>query len=135
MAWLDKKLKEVAKDDEDALTQMTAAGRKASVWVAMYQEERDRLVQHCKTAVGMGVAERSVRLAEEQGRMIAMVIQGFLNDRDLNLTPQQAHMAPKLIRKHMSAIAALGPAPTELSEDPLAGVDLSTEPVEVTSHA
>lgn len=135
VAWLDKKLKEVAElEGDESLTQLTAAGRKASVWVAMYQEERDRLVNHCKAAVSMGVAERNVRLAEEQGRMIAMVIQGFLNDRDLNLTPQQMHLAPKLIRKHMSSIVALGPAPTEPSEDPLAGVDLTSPPVEVHSH-
>lgn len=95
-------------DDPKQLTQITDAGVEPSVWINMYQKERDHLVKVAKAAIDAGVAERQVRLQEEQGRLLAMVIQAFIRDPELDLTPAQLVRAPKLIRKHLLA------APTEI---------------------
>ena len=88
-------------DDPAGLTQITDAGVEPAVWIAMYQHEREHLVKVCKAAIDAGVAERQVRLQEEQGRLLAMVIQAFVRDPQLNLTPAQLVVAPNLIRKHL----------------------------------
>lgn len=48
------------------------------VIVAMYDEERERLVRWAKACRDAGVDERRVQLAEDQGRMIAAVLRGAL---------------------------------------------------------
>ena len=40
-------------------------------WVKLYQEERDRLVRVAKAAIDAGVAERQVRITEEQAQQLA----------------------------------------------------------------
>jgi hypothetical protein len=52
------------------------------VFVVMYDDERDRLVKWAKACRDAGVDERRVRLAEEQGRLLAdafrSVLDGFV---------------------------------------------------------
>lgn len=117
--WLFEKVQEVgAETDEDgnykgenkALIQYTKLGITPSVWISMYQEERKHLMAVAKTASSMGIAERQVRLAEEQGRMLAAVIQAFMSDPDLGLTNAQKARAPELIRRHLAAIPLRTPA-------------------------
>lgn len=45
-----------------------------SVWLDLYQRERAHLVRVSKTALDAGISERLVRLAEQQGAMLAEVI-------------------------------------------------------------
>lgn len=112
--WLSDKIKSL--EDETELTQSTMAGRTMSIWLQIYMNERDRLVQVSKVAIGAGVAERTIKLAEEQGRLIATVIRDILQDKALGLTPQQRHDAGAVVRKHLIALdtatAQLNPAPT-----------------------
>ncbi|MGX1514015.1 hypothetical protein [Streptomyces collinus] len=55
-----------------------------NVWLDLYQRERRHLVQVSKTALDVGISERMVRLAEQQGAMLAEVIRrsadGLLNE-------------------------------------------------------
>lgn len=96
VAWLGQK---VASLKEEDLTQYTGKdGMKMSEWVEMYQEERKMLVSVCKTAIQCGIAERQVKLAEDQGKMIAGILMKFINDQMLALTPEQRVYAPKLVR-------------------------------------
>lgn len=50
------------------------------IWVVLYNQERDRLVEYSLKARRAGVDERRAQLAEEQGRMIATVVRGAVDD-------------------------------------------------------
>jgi hypothetical protein len=42
-----------------------------NVWVQLYQQERKHLAAVCRDALAAGIAERQVRLAEQQGALLA----------------------------------------------------------------
>lgn len=123
VAWLFDKIQAISDVEGDmTLHQYTAMGIKASVWVEMYERERMMLLRASKAAVDMGVSERQVQLAEEQGRMIAMVLQQFIDSQDIGLTPAQRQVAPRVIRQLLSSMprqakpgeAITSPAPSTL---------------------
>jgi len=87
-----------------ALRQFTEAGIQPSVWIDLYQRERAHLIRTCKMAVDMGCAERTVRLAEDQGRMIASVIRKVLNDPQLQLNNAQKAALPAIVRRELLSI-------------------------------
>lgn len=60
---------------------------KASMWVVLYGQERDRLVRMCEIAHRMGIEERMVQLAEKAGAAMSEVIRRVLADAEL--TPPQ----------------------------------------------
>lgn len=93
----------------DAITQATLQGIKPSIWLQMYQAERKHLMEVCKTAVTMGCAERTIQLAEDQGKMLAMVILAIFRDNRLGMNHEQIGIFPTIAREHM-AKARLGPA-------------------------
>jgi hypothetical protein len=66
-------------------------------------EERDRCATMASKAVAAGLAERQVRLAEQQGTLLASVIRAILDD--LGLTPEQAAKAPEIAARHLRAVA------------------------------
>src|SRR5690625_2317536 len=74
-----------------------------SVWVDLYNRERDHLVKVAGAALKAGVEERRVRLAESQGALVADVIRRILNDLGLN-REQEAKVA-KVVPRHLRAIA------------------------------
>lgn len=75
-----------------------------NVWLDLYQRERKHLVDVCKAAIGAGIEERRVRLAEQQGDMIVVVLQGIL--AELMLTADQQALVPEVASRHLRAIAA-----------------------------
>lgn len=83
------------------LHQQTNMGAKPSVWLEMYHRERRHLIMAAKAAIDAGVAERQVKLAEDQGKLLAMVVMKILNDPGLQLTPQQLALAPGIARHHL----------------------------------
>lgn len=103
--------------EESALSQFTPRGIAPSVWLEMYQTERQHLVAVCKAAVSMGVAERQVRIAEEQGNLIATVVLNIFKDPDLGLSAKQRNALPDIARRHFALISSgeiageLPPAP------------------------
>lgn len=101
VAWLNAKIRE---SDDHELFQLTPSGKTASALLQVYQQERDRLVSVSKAAISAGVAERAITLAEEQGKLIAMVIRNILFDPTLELTPQQRHLSGGVVRKHLMAL-------------------------------
>lgn len=56
----------------------TTQEAKPSIWYAMYVTERKHLVEVCQAAIRAGVEERKVRLAEQQGDLVAGAIRGIL---------------------------------------------------------
>lgn len=72
--------------------------------VQLENNERDRCMHYCKTALQAGLEERLVRLAEEEGRALASVIKAILGD--LNLSDEQKALIPSVVPRHLHAIAA-----------------------------
>jgi hypothetical protein len=93
-----------AGEEYQVLLQMSKMGMEPSAIYQIYQWERDHLITASKAAIACGVAERRVRMAEDQGRLLVMVIQAFVHDPQLGLSPGQLQAAPEIIRKHMLAL-------------------------------
>lgn len=87
-----------------ALRQFTDSGMQPSVWIELYQRERAHLIRVCQSAVSMGCAERTVRLAEDQGKLIATVIRKVLADPTLALTNAQKAAVPAIVRRELESI-------------------------------
>lgn len=82
---------------------------KASMWVQLYGQERDRLTRMCEVAHRMGIAARQVELAERVGSLMADLLRGVLGD--LALTEQQQQIASAAVPRHLRLIGgALGGA-------------------------
>lgn len=101
--------------DEDALTwgtyEVQEGGKHGghtkkratlNVWLRLYHEAQERLESVCKSAIAAGIAERQIELAEQQGRMIARVIQGVLEDLGID---QDEPEVRKTVRKHLTVIS------------------------------
>ena len=113
VAWLAEKVAElddtdlvwgVAEETEKHASEFTGTDttRKAAphMWLVLYQQERKHLADVCKAALAAGVAERQVRLAEQQGQMLAGVIRRVLDALDLSVEQQAkvAEVVPRELR-------------------------------------
>lgn len=74
-----------------------------SVWLTLYMRERDHLVKVCTQAIKAGIEERRVRLAEQQGALVAGVIRLILGD--LHLTPEQLALVPVIVPQRLRELA------------------------------
>jgi hypothetical protein len=74
-----------------------------NVWVQLWQKERDHLVAVSKAAIAAGIEERRVKLAEQQGALLAGVIKSVLGD--LELTPEQAARAPRVVADRLRDVS------------------------------
>jgi len=70
--------------------------------VALEAAERDRVVKYAKTAHDMGISDRLTSLAEKWGDVVATRITLIMEG--LNLTEEQARLAPALIQAHLGSI-------------------------------
>jgi len=75
-----------------------------NIWLDLYARERTHLLKVCATAISAGIEERRVRLAEQQGALLASVIRAVLDD--LGLTPEQAARVGEVVPRHLRAVAA-----------------------------
>lgn len=100
VTWGTTEAKRSTGKDGDSLTQAAAV----NVWVQLYQQERRHLVDVCKAAISAGIEERRVRLAEQQGALLADVIRGILGD--LQLSAAQNAMVAEVVPRHLRALAA-----------------------------
>jgi hypothetical protein len=77
---------------KSGLKQQDTSGKfeKPSVWVEMYQTERQMLARVCKMALDAGVAERQVQLAEKQGELLAGAIKAILEGLGLSKEQQSS---------------------------------------------
>lgn len=66
----------------------------------LWTEERTHLVHVARVTLDAGVAERRVRLAEEQGHQVAAALRGILADLGVADHPD----APRVVRKHLTAL-------------------------------
>lgn len=72
-------------------------------YVKLLREWTERYERACKTCLDAGIAERQVKLAENQGEMLAQAVRGILTA--LNLTPEQWQVAPVIVAKHLKELA------------------------------
>lgn len=75
-----------------------------NVWLKLYQAERAHLVKVCSEAIRAGIEERRVKLAEQQGELVAEVIRAIL--ADLDLSAEQQERAPEIAARHLRALSA-----------------------------
>ena len=69
-----------------------------SIWLTLYQRERDHLAKVAAAAIKAGIEERRVQLAEQQGDLIVEVIQATLRDLGVDLTPKVAETVGRNLR-------------------------------------
>ncbi|MFG1963103.1 hypothetical protein [Nonomuraea sp. NPDC049028] len=116
VAWLQQKVREIEEDDlvwgvveevdkgAGEFTGIdTTKAAKPNVWLTLYQAERKHQTDVCKAAIAAGIAERQVRLAEQQGALLGGVIQRILDD--LVLTPEQQALVPTVVPRHLRAVS------------------------------
>lgn len=72
-----------------------------SVWIRLYQEERKHLKDVAKTCLEVGIEERIVRVAEEQGQLLAQAVQAILTKLGI---PLEAPATRAAIREAFTAV-------------------------------
>lgn len=76
----------------------------AHIWIVMRDSAMDRIVSYSAVALRLGIEERRIKLAEDQGQLLADVIRGVLADLGVANHPD----APVVVRRHLSLAAANG---------------------------
>lgn len=94
------KLQKGAEDPDNYVTEYGGPG--VNIWVEVRHRAMDRLVNYSKIALAAGVAERTVKIAEQQGQLLAQVIRGVLEDLGVADKPETA----AIVRKHLTLVAA-----------------------------
>ncbi|MCP9947225.1 hypothetical protein [Actinomadura madurae] len=85
-----------------------ASGEAIRGLVLLEGQERDRVVKYAKAAHDMGIAERHIRVAEQQAEQLAGAIRQILDG--LNLSAEQQQVVPQLVPSVLRAIASGNPA-------------------------
>ena len=115
VAYWREQVRALAADDADALTwgvtRVKEGGDDRGVTMEaapniayrMLTDAQDRLAKYAAAALKAGVEERRVRLAEDQGALVAQVIRAVLED--LHLTAEQSERVPEIVPRHLRLIA------------------------------
>lgn len=67
-------------------------------------QERERCANWCVKAIAAGLAERTVRMAERQGALIADLLRAVMNDAELGLTEDQRRALPDVAERHLNLV-------------------------------
>lgn len=73
----------------------------AHVYLLLYSEWCDKLAKYSKMAIEAGIVERQIRIAEQQGELMAEVIRGILRDLQIPASPEVL----TVVRRHLSLAA------------------------------
>jgi hypothetical protein len=103
VAWLSGLVADLEQRDLKQYQHTDAGGtiERPAIWVELYQRERTHLTNVAKTCVSLGMDERRVQLAEDQGQLIAGVLRGVLTELGVIDHPE----APAIVRRHLTLIA------------------------------
>jgi hypothetical protein len=85
---------------QDAMVS-TMSGPRLNAWVTVRQKAMDRLVQYAKIAADAKVVVRQVRLAEQQGELIAQVLRGVLTELGIADRPEVS----AVVRRQLTMVA------------------------------
>ena len=78
-----------------------------NIYVRQWMVERKHLAQVAKDCLAVGLKEREVRLAEQQGELLHRILTAVFTDDSLGLTAEQRVRAPALARKHLSLVGGM----------------------------
>ena len=114
VAWLREKVAAVESDNalvwgmtrekDGGDDRGTTYEAKPNVWLGLLDTWHDKLVKVCAETIRAGVEERRVRIAEQQGALVAEVIRAILND--LNLTPEQEGRVAEVVPLRLRQLAS-----------------------------
>jgi hypothetical protein len=79
----------------------TVMGQQMHVFARMRAEAQERLVKFSKDAIQLGLTERAVKLAEQYGNTISMLVRGILDDLMPHIDVVGQQMIPKVVRHHL----------------------------------
>ena len=104
VTWLALKIK--ALEDEQLHgpvggSQFGIPREEAHIWVRLYQEERTHFTKVATACVAAGIEERRVRIAEEQGRVIASFARELAREFGVDPNSERARTA---FRKHLRLV-------------------------------
>jgi hypothetical protein len=92
-------------DDSMSNTSSSRSEAGLTTWLKIYQDERRHYVTVAATAIKCGIAEREVKLLEQQGKMIADIFRAFINDPELAVEPEVRQTMLVVASKHLRAVA------------------------------
>lgn len=73
----------------------------ANIWLRLYQGERKHFADVAATCIKVGIAQRQIELAEQQGELIARLVTGILDD--LGIDPRSSE-ARDAIRRNFTLV-------------------------------
>lgn len=91
-------------EDKGQPTDLTTTEAAEHIYIRMLGKASDRLATYAAAALRAGVEERRVRLAENQGQLVAAVIRRILDA--LNLTDTQLELVPTIVPRELRALTA-----------------------------
>lgn len=119
VAWLRERVREIDADAEAGAGNALVWGitRKKSggddhgvteeaapnIFLKLYQQERTHLVKVCSEAIRAGIEERRIKLAEQEGALVAQAIRAILGE--LDLTAEQQARVPEVVPRHLRALS------------------------------
>lgn len=75
-----------------------------NIYVRQWMSERKHLAAVAKDCLAVGLKEREVKLAEQQGELIHRILSSVFADDALGLTAEQKVKAPALAARHLSLV-------------------------------
>ena len=94
--WLSMQIADV---DEEDWIEDTKFGKQMHILQRTRADAQDRLVRYSRDAIQLGLAERSIRLAENFGMVLARLLENIANE--LNLTKGQKEQWPFIVRRQL----------------------------------
>lgn len=103
VSWLASLIRAFEKDGDLKQTSFGENGSvdRPSVWVELYNNERKHFAAVAKTCIGVGIEERRVKLAEDQGQIMVEILRGVLSDLGINPASEEAR---SVVRKHLTLV-------------------------------
>lgn len=96
--WLTEKLGELKKEE---WTEDTLVGKQFHLFARERQHAMADLARFSQMAISLGLSERSVKMAETYGELLARYTQGLLNDLWPHLDEAGRAQAPKFVRQRL----------------------------------
>lgn len=105
VAWLGMIVAELdSEDGRGKLIEKTMFGEQPAIWIKLYADERRHFTDVAKVCIGANIEERRVKIAEEQGQLLATAIRGILTD----LGVADDERVPGIVRRHLMLVAGDG---------------------------
>lgn len=95
--WLDGKISKWELDTDEEIPDSQKQ------WMSVHREERKHMVHVARSALLAGIAEREIKLAEQQGAILADAIDKILGR--LNLTAAQLDLIPEIVPPVLRAVS------------------------------